>query len=89
MDTGINKYTQIRLQLDIRHTDPEQARACASAVIDFLNTVNLAVTGGAVTPTAKQAPVFILNQRTGLDYQLQPPVNVQTLDIRLWNLEEA
>lgn len=87
MDSGINKFTQIRLQLDIRHPDPEQARAAASAVIDFLNTLNLAVTGGSVT--SHQAPCFILNQRTGLDYQLQPPVSVQMLDIRMWNLEEA
>lgn len=89
MDTGISKYTWPRFQLDIRHTDPEQARACASAIIDFLNTVDLAVTSGAIMPPAKQAPCFILNQRTALDYELQPPVNVQTLDVRVMNFEEA
>jgi hypothetical protein len=89
MDSGYSKMTQPRLQIDVRHPDPEQARAAASAVIDFLGTVNLAVTGGAVTPAAKQAPCFVLNQRTAMDFQLQPPVSVQTLDVRVFNLEEA
>ena len=89
MDSGYSPYTQPRLQIDIRHPDPEQARAAAAAVIDFGKTVNLAVTGGAVTPAAKQAPFFVLNQRTSLDFQLAPPVSVETLDIRVFNLEEA
>ena len=86
MNSGFSRYTQPRIQIDIRHTDPEQARAAAAAVILFLETLNLAVTGGQVN--GPQAPCFVLNQRTALDYALQPPVNVQTLDVRLFNLEE-
>lgn len=87
MTSGYNKFTQPRLQIDIRHPDPEQARAAAAAVIAFLGTVNLAVVGGSVT--SPQAPCFVLNQRTGLDEALQPPVSIQTLDVRVFNLEEA
>lgn len=87
MDSGYSKFTQPRLQFDIRHPDPEAARAAASAVIAFLNTVDLAVSGGVVN--GRQAPCFVLNQRTGLDYALQPPVSIQTLDVRVYNFEEA
>lgn len=88
-DGGIIKITQPRLQIDIRHPDPEQARAAASAVIDFLNTLDLAVSGGAVTPAAKQAPCFVLNQRASLDFELAPAMPVQMIDLRVYNFEEA
>jgi hypothetical protein len=86
MNAGGVNITEPRLQIDIRHTDPEQARAAAAAVIAFLGTVNLAVTGGQVN--GHQAPCYVLNQRSALDYQMQPPTAVQTLDVRVMNLEE-
>lgn len=86
MNVGGVNITEPRLQIDIRHQDPELARTAAKAVIAFLGTVNLAVAGGVVN--GRQAPCFVLNQRTALDFQLQPPVSVQTLDVRVMNLEE-
>lgn len=86
MDSGYSKITQPRIQIDVRHPDPEQARSAAAAVIHFLGTVNLAVTGGVVN--GKQSPCFVLNQRTGLDFALQPPTSIETLDVRVMNLEE-
>lgn len=84
--TGRNPFDQPRFQLDVRAADPEVARSVAKAVLAFLDTLNLAVTGGTVT--GKQAPCFVLNQRAGMDFQLNPPVFVQSIDVRMWNLEE-
>lgn len=83
------EISEPRFQFDIRHPQYDAARTFAAAVIDFLNTVDLTIPGGgAVKPAAAQAPTFVLNQRSGLDYELTPPVGVQTLDVRLFNLEE-
>jgi len=81
-----NNINGVRLQIDVRDTDPEHARSIAASIVAFLNTLNLAVSGGTVT--GKQAPTFLLNQRDGLDYNLTPPVPTQSLDVRLYNLEE-
>jgi hypothetical protein len=77
---GIQNMSWIRFQIDVLDADPEQARAGASAIIGFLGAVSL---GNIPTQYAN----FLLNQRGGMDFQLQPPVFVQTLDVRLWNLE--
>ncbi len=81
-----NNINTPRFQIDVRDTDPEHGRSVAAAIIAFLSTLNLAVTGGTVT--GKQAPSFVLNIRDGLDYNLTPPVWTQSLDVRLYNLEE-
>lgn len=75
-----------RFQIDVRDTDHEHARLVAKAVIAFLDTLDLNATGGTVT--GPNAPTFLLNQRAGMDFQITPPVPVQTLDVRLFNLEE-
>ena len=84
--TGRNLIDQPRFQIDVRAADPENARAVAKAILLFLDALNLAVTGGTVT--GKQAPCFVLNQRDSMDFNLTPPVWVQTLDVRLYNIEE-
>jgi hypothetical protein len=81
-----NNINSPRFQIDVRDPDPEHGRLVAAAIIAFLNALNLAVTGGTVT--GKQAPSFVLNIRDGLDYNLTPPVWTQSLDVRLYNLEE-
>lgn len=81
-----NNINTPRFQIDIRDQDIEHGRAIGSAIIAFLSTLNLAVTGGTVT--GRQAPSFVLNIRQGFDYNLTPPVPTLSLDVRLFNLEE-
>ncbi len=83
---GRNPFDRPRFQIDVRDGDPEHGRTVSAAILAFLDALNLAVTGGTVT--GKQAPTFLLNQRDGMDYRLNPPVWTQSLDVRLWNLEE-
>lgn len=87
---GLNPMNRIRFQIDVLHLDPEAARAAASAVILFLNTgADLASNAqfGSPTVTPRQFPNFILSQRGGMDYREQPPVHVETIDVRVYNLE--
>lgn len=86
---GINPMSRIRFQIDVRDYSAETARAIAAAIIDFLRTADLASNAqfGCPATTPPQFPCFVLNQRGGMDYQLQPPPYVQTLDIRVFNLE--
>jgi hypothetical protein len=81
-----NNINNPRFQIDVRDADPEHGRSVAVAIIAFLNVLNLAVAGGTVS--GKQAPTFLLNIRDGLDFNLTPPVWTQSLDVRLFNLEE-
>ncbi len=81
-----NNINTPRFQIDVRDPDIEHGRIIVAAITAFLNTLNLAVTGGTVT--GKQAPSFLLNIRDGLDYNLTPPVPTISLDVRLYNLEE-
>jgi len=78
---GIQNISQPRFQFDVLSPDPELARTIAAYMIQWLGTVSF---GNISTQFAN----FVLNQRSGMDYQLQPPVFVQTLDVRIWNLEQ-
>lgn len=86
---GLNQMSQPRFQFDIRHPDPETARAAAKAVIAWLSTIDLASNAqfGSPQTTPPQFPCYLLNERTGMDYQLQPPIFVESLDVRVFNLE--
>lgn len=87
---GLNPLNQPRFQIDILHPLAETARAAAAAVRDWLGTVDLAGTYqfGSPTTTPPQFPCFVVSQRGGLAYEFEPPVYVQTLDFRVFNLEE-
>lgn len=93
---GLQNLSQPRFQFDILApntvngmSDPETGRAAADAVITWLGTVDLASNAqfGSPVTTPPQFPCFVLNQRSGLFYQLSPPVYVQSIDVRLFNLE--
>lgn len=94
--TGLQDLSQPRFQIDVlapntvnAEADPESGRAAAAAVITFLGTINLASTDqfGSPTITPPNFPNFVLNQRDGMYFQLQPPCFVQSIDIRVFNLE--
>lgn len=91
--TGRNpplNLARIRFQLDIVDQDTEHARQAAIAVIDWLGTISLVQDDNFGSPltTPPQFPCFVLNQRAGLYVEMQPPLPVVTLDIRVYNFEE-
>jgi hypothetical protein len=87
---GLNSMRGIRFQLDVIDQDAETARAAAKAIIDWLGTISLAQNSqlGSPVTTPPQFPCFLLNQRHGIDPQLEPPAQVETLDVRVWNDED-
>lgn len=86
---GITEFSQPRFQLDVVAASPEAARSAMAAVINWLGAISLAETNQFDSPatTPPQFPNFVLNQRTGLYVELQPPLPLETLDFRSWNLE--
>ncbi len=95
---GLQDLSQIRFQIDVlapntvnKQMDPQTARLAAKAIIDFIGTVDLASLNQFNDPatTPNQFPSFVLNQRDGMYFQLQPPVFCQSIDVRLYNLEQG
>ncbi len=86
---GLNVMSQPRFQFEVRHPDSETARAAAAAVITFLGTADLASNAqfGSPVTTPRQYPSFVLNQMTRTDSSLLPPVWVEVIDARMFNLE--
>lgn len=88
---GLNPMNGVRFQIDVLDPDSETARAAAQAIIDWLAGAKLSTTelwdSPPVTPTGV-APNFLLNHRSGMDPIVQPPVHVETLDVRVFNLED-
>lgn len=93
---GIQNLSQPRFQIDVlapntvnKQADPETGRAAAEAVIAFLSSINLATEDQFASPpiTPPNYPNFVLNQRDGLYFELQPPCFVQSIDVRVYNLE--
>lgn len=87
---GLHPLDQPRFQLDVLDPDPEKARAVAAYIIQtFLTGISLAQNNqfGSPVTTPPQFPNFVLNQRAGMDYQMQPPAYVESIDFRAWNTE--
>ena len=79
---GLQTEEHVRLQIDVIDYDPETARQVAADIDTFLAGVSFM----SATPTnITQAPNFKLGQRAGMEYQLDPPAYVETLDYRVWN----
>lgn len=93
--TGIVNQSEPLVQFDIRvwgkvtPNAPEVARAAKAAVIAWLNTISFANTNNFDSPitTPPHSPNFLRNERSSLDYQLEPPAYVETFDYRIYNLE--
>ena len=80
---GLRNVSGIRFQIDVADFSPETARAVASDVIDFMNTLNQQTTAQEGTIFT----AFLLNQRAGMYYELPTPAYKESLDFRVWNLE--
>lgn len=92
---GLMNLSQPRIQFDVRASPryvngaPEAARNAMNALITWLGTVSFAENNDFDSPPTAppHSPIFILNQRAGMDYQLNPPVYVESFDVRIFNLE--
>ena len=86
---GLMDLSQPLFQCEVLDADSGRARAAAAAVIAWLGTIDCSTsdmwTSSPTTPPSH--PVFVLNQRHTIDFQLDPPVPVEQIDFRLWNLE--
>jgi hypothetical protein len=86
---GLLNLSQPRFQIDVMDLNPETARAVAADIIAFMSTADLASLDQFGSPATEppQFPNFLLNQRHGADYQEQPPISIEILDYRMFNLE--
>lgn len=88
---GITHLSAPRFQIDVLSIDPETARAAASAIIAWLQTISLAQNNQFASPVTSppQHPNLVLNQRAGMEPRIsgKPVVYVETLDVRVYNLE--
>jgi len=92
---GRINMNQPRVQFDVyvspRYTNQASttARAARDAVISWLGTVSFAETNDFDSPvtTPPHFPNFVLNTRAGMEAQSDPPVYVETVDVRIFNLE--
>ena len=84
-----SRLAQPRFQIDVLDYDSERAREAAAAIVDWLATVDFSSNAQFSSPSTspKRHPNQVLNQRAGMDYRLDPPAFVETLDIRIFDLE--
>ena len=96
--TGIVSMSKPRFQIDVLDFDNERALEVAAAVVDFLGTISLAQNNQFDSPvtTPPQFPNFVSGPRQGMEAQTDAsgnplaskgPVMVQSIDVRLYNLE--
>lgn len=85
----VQNISQPRIQINVTDYNAERARQVAHLVILFMRGISLLDPGefGSPQTSPTQAPNFLLNQRAGMDYKLQPPAYVETMDWRVWNNE--
>lgn len=92
---GLSTLSAPRVQFDIRASPrygftPEQARAARNALITWLGTVSFSESNDFNSPPTSppHSPNFILNERAGMDVQTDPPVYVESIDVRIYNQEQ-
>jgi hypothetical protein len=79
-----SELEQILFQFDVISAQAEQGSQVYGAVRSFLDNLDLT---GPDTGDFAQWGAFILSQRAGMSFQLQPPAWVQTIDARIWAVE--
>ena len=85
-----NRMQQPRFQFDVIDFEAERARAGAAAIADWLARVDFSTDAqfGSPATTPTRHPNYVLGQRAGMEFTTQPPAYIETLDIRIVNLEE-
>jgi len=86
---GLMPLSAIRLQINIVSYSAETARQVAADVAAFMATFDLTNPGAYASPVyaSNHTPNFLVNERAGMFYQLQPPAYVETQDWRIYNVE--
>lgn len=74
-------------QIDVLDYDAEHCREVAAAIVTFMGTIDLTSSGQFASPysSPNHAPCFLVNQRAGMAFDLQPPAYVETLEYRVYN----
>jgi hypothetical protein len=85
-----NRMQQPRFQFDVIDFEAERARAGASAIADWLARVDFSTDAqfGSPVTTPTRHPCYVLNQRAGMEVTTQPPAYIESLDVRIVNLDE-
>ena len=85
-----NRMEQPRFQIDVLDYDAERARSAASAICDWLATADFSSDAQFASPVTspKRHPNFVINQRADMEFTTQPPAYVESLDVRIFDLEE-
>lgn len=85
-----NELAWVRFQIDVLDLDAERARQAANAVTDWLATISLASNAQFSSPVTSPTgyPNQVLGQRAGMEPRTDPPAYVESLDIRVLNLED-
>lgn len=88
---GLMNLNQPRMQFDVMGLDSSAVQTATIAVIDWMGTTNFATNDqfGSPTVTPPNSPNFLLNRRSSMEAQVEPPgpAWIETLDFRIYNLE--
>jgi hypothetical protein len=87
MGNPVGNLQAMRLQLNVIDYNAERARQVASMVTAFMMSISLCWEGAFSSPQTapSQNPNFLLNERGGMFYDVQPPAYVETQDWRVFN----
>ncbi len=87
--TGLQNLSQPLMQIDVMDLDSETCITARDAVISWLGRVDFSTSEQFDSPTTtpQHFPNFVVNQRSGLEYQTDVPIPVETIDVRIYNLE--
>jgi hypothetical protein len=87
---GVSRQAQPRVQIDVLDYDAGRAADAAAAIRDWLATVDFSSDAQFASPITSPTrhPNFVLNQRADMFYDVDPPAYVESLDVRIFNLEE-
>lgn len=87
----VQNIALIRLQIDVTDYNAERARQVAQLITNFMNSISLLSAGAFASPVTapNQNPNYLLNERSGMLYNLQPPAYTHIQDWRVWNNQNA
>ena len=86
---SVSTLVKVRFQITILDPNADVVDSATQAVIDFLQTVDLASSAqfdSPPTPAPQLPGCFLISVRPGLEVQLKPPIPTQIIDFRLWNV---
>jgi hypothetical protein len=84
------RMEQPLFQIDVLDFSAERARSAAAAIEDWLATADFSSDAQFTSPVTSPTrhPNQVVNHRAGMITTPQPPVYVETLDVRIFTLED-